>query len=245
VSLERARRKVVSVFTQRCVYLFAALLLLLVTVPFLEDSERGLIALNAINIIILFAAAVAVSDSRVCFVFAVVLGGSAIACQAVGFALNEPDLRVLGLGFGAAFYFMALSYLLAYVLRRDVLTVDKLYGAAAAYLMIGILWVYFYTILLRFHPGALAAGVRGVRPRRGRRSGGRGRRAGAVRPGRRRAGAHRGDQGPAADAAGALRRALRPVALRRGPGLPLRRGGICARNRIATLGRMVTPSRLP
>jgi len=158
VSLERARRKVVSVFAQRCVYLFAALLVLLVTVPFLEDSERGLIALNAINIIILFAAAVAVSDSRVCFAFAVVLGGSAIACQAIGFALNEPDLRALGLGFGAAFYFMTLSYLLAYVLRRDVLTVDKLYGAAAAYLMIGILWVYFYTILLRFHPGALAAG---------------------------------------------------------------------------------------
>jgi hypothetical protein len=61
---------VVSVFAYRCVYLFAALLVLIVLVPFLEDSERGRIALNAINILILFAAAVAVSNSRVFFALA-------------------------------------------------------------------------------------------------------------------------------------------------------------------------------
>src|SRR5258705_11907795 len=32
---------------------------------------------------------------------------------------------------------------------------DKLYGAAAVYLMLGVLWAYFYNILLYFHPGAL------------------------------------------------------------------------------------------
>jgi hypothetical protein len=42
-----------------------------------------------------------------------------------------------------------------YALRREVLTVDKLYGAAAVYLMLGVLWAYFYNILLYFHPGAL------------------------------------------------------------------------------------------
>src|SRR3977135_3828463 len=46
--------------------------------------------------------------------------------------------------FGAAFYFLTVSYLLTYVLGREVLTLDKLYGAASAFLMLGILWAYFY-----------------------------------------------------------------------------------------------------
>ena len=158
MAFERARRKVVSVFAHRCVYLFAALLLLLVMVPFLENMVWGRIALNAINVLILFAAAVAVSDSRVCFALAVILGVASVAFQVAGFTQWEPQLLLLSRGFGAAFYFLTVSYLLTYVLRREVLTLDKLYGAAAAFLMLGVIWTYFYSIVLYFHPGALAAG---------------------------------------------------------------------------------------
>jgi hypothetical protein len=158
MAFERARRKVVSVFAHRCVYLFAALLVLLVMVPFLEDSAWGRIVLNTINVLILFAAAVAVSDSRTCFALAVILGVAAIACQAAAFAQWEPQLLLLSRGLGAALYFLTVSYLLAYVLRREVLTLDKLYGAASAFLMLGLIWAYFYAIVLYFHPGALAAG---------------------------------------------------------------------------------------
>ena len=158
MALERARQKVVSVFAYRCVYLFAALLVLIVMVPFLEDSERGRMALNAINVLILFAAAVAVSDSRVCFSLAVVLGALSLAFQAASFALLESQLILASRAFGAAFYFLTVSYLLTYVLRRQVLTLDKLYGAAAAFLMLGLLWVYLYSFVLSFYPGALTAG---------------------------------------------------------------------------------------
>jgi hypothetical protein len=158
MAFERARRRVVSVFHQRCVYLFVALLVLLVLVPFFEDSERGRIALNAVNIVILFAAAVAVSDSRVCFATAVILGVASITFQVSAFALWEPVMLLLSRGCGAAFYFLTISYLLAYVLRREVLTLDKLYGAASAFLMLGLLWGYFYFILLQIFPGALTAG---------------------------------------------------------------------------------------
>lgn len=158
MALERARRKVVSVFAQRCVYLFAALLLLIVLVPFLEESDRGRMVLNTIDILILFAAAVAVSHSRVCFALALVLGVSSLGSQVASFVLVQPQLLVLSRAFGAAFYFLVVSYLLTYVLRREVLTLDKLYGAAAAYLMLGILWGYFYSFLIVFHPGAIVSG---------------------------------------------------------------------------------------
>jgi len=158
MSLERARRKVVSVFAHRCVYLFAALLMLLVMVPFVEESAWGRILLNTVNVLILFAAAVAVSDSRVCFALAAILGVAIIACQVAVFAQWEPQLLLLSRGLGAAFYFLTVSYLLTYVLRREVLTLDKLYGAASAFLMVGLIWAYFYAIVLYFHPGALVAG---------------------------------------------------------------------------------------
>jgi hypothetical protein len=157
MAFERARQKVVSVFAYRCVYLFAALLVLIVLVPFLEDSERGRLALNAINVLILFAAAVAVSDSRACFTLAVVLGALSLAFQAASFALLESQLVLASRAFGAAFYFLTVSYLLTYVLQRKVLTLDKLYGAAAAFLMLGLLWMYFYSFVLSFYPGALTA----------------------------------------------------------------------------------------
>jgi hypothetical protein len=158
MAFERARRKVVSVFAHRCVYLFAALLVLLILVPFLEDSTRGRIALNVVNVGILFAAAVAVSDSRVCFGIAVILGVASIAFQLAAFALWEPQMLLLSRGCSAAFYFLTVSYLLTYVLRREVLTMDKLYGAASVFIMLGVLWGYFYSIMLQFYPGALAAG---------------------------------------------------------------------------------------
>jgi hypothetical protein len=43
-------------------------------------------------------------------------------------------------------YALVLGALFAYVLRREVMTADKLWGAAAAFLLIGILWSGFYDV---------------------------------------------------------------------------------------------------
>jgi len=155
--IEQARLRLTSVFTQRCVYLFAALLLLIVLVPFFEGTAQGRILLNIINVLVLVTSAVAVSRSRTCFTLAIVLGGAAIGCQLASVALSEPHLLHVSRASSAAFYFLTLCYLLAYVFRNEVLTVDKLYGAAAAYLMLGVLWGYFYMLLLASHPGAVAS----------------------------------------------------------------------------------------
>src|SRR4051812_38153767 len=71
-------------------------------------------------------------------------------------ASGESRLVLHSLLFGAAFFFVVTAYLMSYVFRRDVLTMDKLYGAAAAFLLIGVLWAYFYWILLIVYPGALS-----------------------------------------------------------------------------------------
>jgi hypothetical protein len=45
------------------------------------------------------------------------------------------------------------------VFRREVMTTDKLYGAAAAYLMVGVLWAHLYGLAQYFIPGAFSAGA--------------------------------------------------------------------------------------
>jgi hypothetical protein len=158
VALEYARVRLVSVFAQRCVYLFVALLVLIVMVPFFEDSVQGRIALNIANVVILIAASVAVSHSPTCFTLAVALGATTIGCQFGAIVFTESHLLPISRASGAAFYFLTVCYLLTYVFRNEVLTLDKLYGAASAFLMLGMLWGYFYLIALHFYPGSLVIG---------------------------------------------------------------------------------------
>jgi hypothetical protein len=140
--------------THRCTFLFFALLLLLVTLPLMINSAHGRIVANVINIFILLAAVAAVGRTRLTFVVAVLLALPVVGFQVLSFARADPGYLVWSWVFAAGFYFMTLALLLRYVLLPDVMNADKLYGAAAAYLMLGIIWAYFYGIVQFFYPGS-------------------------------------------------------------------------------------------
>ena len=143
---------------QRCFYLFSALLLLILLAPLLEDTTRGRMVLNGVSLLVLISGATAIGTGRLPLALGLLLGGPAAALQAAGLLFEKTSLLVLSWGFSAAFYLLVVGYLLTYALRREVLTMDKLYGAAAAFIMLAVLWTYFYGILLVVHPGALTIG---------------------------------------------------------------------------------------
>lgn len=153
--LEAARDTVVVTIRQRCFWLFAALLLLIVSVPFLEETPAGRVVLNVTSLLVLVAGAGAISRSAGSIVITLLLAVPTAVFLLLSLRSGETHARVLSQAFGTAFYFAVTSYLLSYTLRRDVMTVDKLYGAAAAFLLLGVLWSYLYAILLAFYPGAL------------------------------------------------------------------------------------------
>ena len=156
--VRKARDTLSLTLRQRCFYLFAALLLLMMAIPFLEGTPRGRIVFTAIHMSVLLAGIAAIGRSAGGVLIGVLLGLPAAAFMAMGQLSEGRGLVILSNAFAAAFYFFNVSYLLSYALRRDVLTMDKLYGAAAGFLMLGVLWSYFYLILLWFHPGALTLG---------------------------------------------------------------------------------------
>jgi hypothetical protein len=153
--LRAARDTLAVTMQQRCFWLFAALLLLIVSVPFLEDSSAGRVTLNVATLLVLIAGAGAISRSAGAIVISALLAVPTALFLFLALRYDQPQLRILSQGFGAAFYFAVTSYLLTYTLRRDVMTMDKLYGAAAAFLLLGVLWGYLYSILIAFYPGAL------------------------------------------------------------------------------------------
>jgi hypothetical protein len=143
---------------QRCFLLFLAMLALLVAMPFLSGTRHGRVIVNLFNLIVLVTAVAAVGRSMLSFVIALLLALPMLPFQLLALQSGEPGYFALTWGFGAAFYIFALAHLLHYVLRKDRLTADKLYGAVAAYMMIAILWALLYGVLEYFYPGAYADG---------------------------------------------------------------------------------------
>ncbi len=142
----------------RCAYLFFAQVLLLVLLPFLVASEQGRIAANLLNIVIMITAVTAMGRSRLSLPTAVLLGLPAFALAATGIVSGELRYLVLSWGFSSAVYVVALVSLLRYIFSPAAMTADKLYGAAATYLLLGVLWAYLYAILDQVYPGSFAIG---------------------------------------------------------------------------------------
>jgi hypothetical protein len=160
MALSFARSRIALIFTQRCFYLMVALLVLIAVAPVLLDNERGRIVANGVNLFILIAAVAAVGRTTVSFALIAAFAFLSLGSQLL--SIEEPTSNHLALSwaFGAGAYFITISYLLVYVFSKAVITQDKLYGAAAGYLMIGVMWSFFYALVQYVDLGSFAAADR-------------------------------------------------------------------------------------
>jgi len=163
-SIDRAREALGQVFFQRCFYLFIGLLVLLTAALFLDPTPRGRALLNAINLLLDISAVAAVGRSRWSFIFATLLALPAVLFQLRALITDDDAQLLYAWIFNAALYLLTIGFLMRYVFQRDVITADKLYGAAAGYLMLAALWAFAYSIVERLHPGSFSIGGNVVTP---------------------------------------------------------------------------------
>jgi hypothetical protein len=154
------------IFRQRCFYLFVSMLVLIVAAPFLTDTVHGRVLVQAAQVLVLIAAVAAVGRTTTPFVIALFIGIPAFIFQSgITFGYGDPDaFRIYSSLFHGAFYFVAVVYLLRYVFSPDVMTDDKLFGAASVYLMLAVMFAYAYLIVQLIEPSAFGVGA-GDRPR--------------------------------------------------------------------------------
>ncbi|MGH7261200.1 MAG: potassium channel family protein, partial [Nitrospiraceae bacterium] len=148
--------RIERMLSYRCAYLFFSQVLLFVLLPFLQASEAGRIAANLLNIVIMITAITAMGRSRLSLATALLLALPALALAVTGIVFNELRYLVLSWGFSSAVYVVALVSLLRYIFSPAAMTTDKLYGAASAYLLLGVLWAYMYVLLEQIYPGSFA-----------------------------------------------------------------------------------------
>lgn len=140
------------IFFQRCFWLFAVLLLLIGAVSFVPATDRGRLVLNAVGVFVIIATVAAVGRTTFSFVIALLLAGPAVVFQYLGLWYDSDGDLAWSWIFSATLYFIAITYLVRYVFQPRVMTHDKLFGAAAAYLLIGVFWAYLYAIIGFFYP---------------------------------------------------------------------------------------------
>ncbi len=156
MAIRVAREQLGRVFTQRCFYLFILLIALIGVVPFVEPTPTGRLVINAIHMFIMVAAVAAVGRTVFSFVVILLLAAATLSAQYMGVMWGDTQPIVHSWFFSAGLYAAAIVYMLSYVFQPEVMTSDKLFGAASAYLMLGVFWVYLYALTNHYYPDSFA-----------------------------------------------------------------------------------------
>jgi hypothetical protein len=152
MSIRATRDALSHIFYQRCFWLFGVLVVLIGAVSFVPANDHGRLVLNGVNMFLLIATVAAVGRTTVSFVIALLLAVPAVWFQYRGLWHDSDHDLASSWICCALLYFISVTYLLRYVFQPRLMTQDKLFGAAAAYLMIGVFWAYNYAIVGFFYP---------------------------------------------------------------------------------------------
>ena len=135
------------------VQLLAALVVLLVSAPFVEELEGGHFILSLLFSLVLIAAVFAVANRKRSLVIALVLAIPAIIARWID--QLRPDLVHPAVFLVCALVLLAfvIGHLLYFVLRAPVVNVEVLCASIAAYLMLGLTWTVAYWLVDQLTPG--------------------------------------------------------------------------------------------
>jgi hypothetical protein len=154
--IRRAQQMLGRVFAQRCFYLFLVLLGFDGIVQFINPGSGGRFLVATLNCLVFVCAVAAVGRTLLSFVIVSVLAFAALIFFWWALAYDDDAHLARAWGFAAALYLATIIYLLRYVFQPKVMTADKLFGAAAVYLMMGSLWATAYALTNIFYPGSFA-----------------------------------------------------------------------------------------
>ena len=122
--------------------------------PVLASWREGRLLLGLINLLVLAGGVVAVARTPAQTWVAVILALVCAGLQAVSvLAPSEAGLVAYELVI-VPFYLLTMASLLAFVLRRGRVGVDRLYAAVSVYILAGFLWGLAYFAVSHWSPGS-------------------------------------------------------------------------------------------
>jgi len=131
-----------------------ALVLLIVTGPFIDELDYGILIESVLMTLVLFSAVLAIGGRRSTLVLGIVLVIPALAGKWVNYF--RPDLAPpeIFLGAGILFIGYVVLHLFGFILRAPRVNIEVLSTAVANYLMLAFLWAFGYTLAAGVNPHA-------------------------------------------------------------------------------------------
>lgn len=139
-------------------WLFYALVSFFILYPLVPDEASGTPILDLIFSGMLVFCAYAVSHQRKVLIAAVILSILTLLFWWAGWALGSQPLVFAGLAAFAIFFCFILSVLLRNIMKSDKVSLDTIYGAMSAYLLVGVTWSFFFAMVEMSAPGAFDFG---------------------------------------------------------------------------------------
>ena len=142
-------------FSGRFALLLAALVLDLLTSPFLENHYLGRILFNLFSTVVLLSALYSVSENKKRFFIGLALWAPATAGVWASFFAPDSSTLMSAPVLMTAFLIYTAYRILAHVLRSQEATSEVIYGALCVYMLLGLIWGMFYFGLESLQPGSI------------------------------------------------------------------------------------------
>jgi len=128
--------------------------MLLLVPPLLSAGVISATVLDVLFSSIIAAAAAAASTHRRAAYVATALALGTLAVRWFHFGLREPSLGIVDAALGAVALLVFAGYVLRQVLRSGRITLHRVRGAVAAFLLFGLAWAAAYELVWRMDSGA-------------------------------------------------------------------------------------------
>jgi voltage-gated potassium channel len=141
-------------FRYSAIELLAALGLLLVTTPLVQDLPAGDLVEPALLTLVMVSAVLAIGGRRRTFVIALGLLVPALAARWVHHFKPDAVSPFLYLVPATLFFVFVVAQLIRFILRAPTVDANVLCAGLSGYLLLGVLWTPLYLSVCRWNPAA-------------------------------------------------------------------------------------------
>jgi hypothetical protein len=138
-----------------------ALVLLLVTVPFVEQMNHGGVIEALLMTMVLLSAVLAIGAGHKTLIWAIVLVVPALLGRWGHFVWSDRIAPEVGLIPSLLFIVFVELNLLRFILRAPLVTTEVLCAGIATYLMLGLVWAIAYLLVARMNPNSFSFAASG------------------------------------------------------------------------------------
>lgn len=134
--------------------LLICLVSLLVVAPILEAYSRIQPVLAIFTTALLIFSVYSFLNKKRVLIIASLLAAPALIFNWISYSFQSSTTLLIYYTFNAVFFVFIIVSMIAELLKKDVITLDLIYGTICVYLLIGVAWAFVFATLEHIFPGS-------------------------------------------------------------------------------------------